>query len=350
MPRNKKHLVNLVIKENNNFRNKNCSNQNTPYKSSVEDENIKIQVENFVAQVDLEKFWNWCHLNHEKPILPNRSGENCPRAANSFFQFKRFVARYTKEHKIRGHNNQTILSKSQSMLWSKISEEQRQFFKNLYEEALKFQKENYPEYAFHPKRQKSELKIKSMGKKSKDAVVEKNEYEQMFDLAPANRNNNLGAAHINKEEANILPNTNSYDFSDVNTAGPNSVLLDNGIPSISVVYVPMENESFTFSGASSPFTFNEISSPSPFASQFVYNDISSPSGSSFAFNDVSSPSSSSFAFTDVSSPSNSTSTTSTPIFSSPSPQMDGNSSGTSTISTPIFHSPNCNYFSDDQGN
>ncbi|RHZ54987.1 hypothetical protein Glove_421g120 [Diversispora epigaea] len=60
------------------------------------------------------------------------------------------------------------------------------------DEALEFQRKNYPEYAFHPKRQKSELKIKPMSKKS-DAVVE-NGYEQTL-----NRNNNLGA-DINKED------------------------------------------------------------------------------------------------------------------------------------------------------
>ncbi|RHZ83667.1 hypothetical protein Glove_89g120 [Diversispora epigaea] len=56
-----------------------------------------------------------------------RSGENCT-IPNSFFQFKRFVIRYAKEYNIDGHSNQTILSKSQSKLWLKNSDEQKNFF------------------------------------------------------------------------------------------------------------------------------------------------------------------------------------------------------------------------------
>ncbi|RHZ54333.1 hypothetical protein Glove_428g28 [Diversispora epigaea] len=300
----------LVIKENNlnNFGNKNCSNRNSPKSSSVEDENIKIEVDNFVSQVNLEEFWIWCQENPDSPILPNGSGEktNIPRVSNSFFQFKRFVARYTKDRKIIGHNNQTVLSKSQSVLWKTISNEQKQFFNNLYQEALKFQKENYPDYAFHPKRQKSELKIKSMGKKSKVTVVE-NEYEQKCDLV------NLGADHIS-EEANMpsitLPDTTeSFEFVNVDT----TVFLGNEIQNISVpistiprisvdFFVPIENPSFTYE-AQSPFPYEETS-------PFPYEETSP-----FPFNDVSSPSTI--------------------------------SSVTSTISTPVFSSspqPNCNYF------
>ncbi|CAG8519388.1 1761_t:CDS:2 [Diversispora eburnea] len=44
------------------------------------------------------------------------------------FVAQRFIAHYSKEHKIIGHNNQTILSRSQSILWRMISGEQKQFF------------------------------------------------------------------------------------------------------------------------------------------------------------------------------------------------------------------------------
>ncbi|RHZ45725.1 hypothetical protein Glove_658g29 [Diversispora epigaea] len=159
------------------------------------DDYLKSEVDNFVTQVNLEHFWNWCLLNRESPILPKpRENGNIPRVANPYFQFKRFVARYALEHEINGYNNQIVLSKSQSILWRMISNEQRIFFKNLYSEALEFVRKNYPDYTFHPRKQKSEPKIKPMGKKSKVAVVE-NRYEQIFN---ANRNDNLGVAHINK--------------------------------------------------------------------------------------------------------------------------------------------------------
>ncbi|CAG8690817.1 10799_t:CDS:1 [Acaulospora morrowiae] len=139
------------------------TNRSALTNTSVEmDEKFDLKVEKFVSQIPLDELCN--PENNYQPVLPKKSGKNCDvaRAANSFFQFKPVVTQYAIKHKIKGYNDQSILSKAQSRLWKKLSVAQKEPFKRLYEEAVEYQKKNFPDYKFKPQRQKSDLKIKKM--------------------------------------------------------------------------------------------------------------------------------------------------------------------------------------------
>ncbi|CAG8474949.1 8824_t:CDS:1 [Gigaspora margarita] len=182
--------------------------------------NVEQMVEEFVKQVDLEQL---CSIDGITPLLAERSGKNNPvsRPSNCFFQFKRIVSQYATQRCIPGYNDQNILSKAQSKLWSMTSNEQKAPFKKLAEDAKIKHKEMYPDYEFHPHRDKSVLKIKMNHggqQKKKKNPVEK----------PDQRNKNL-LIHQDSTISSPDSNEGEFDFVDIqeDVYGQTNALFDN---------------------------------------------------------------------------------------------------------------------------
>ncbi|CAH1760248.1 14517_t:CDS:2 [Entrophospora sp. SA101] len=106
-----------------------------------------------------------CVAKGHHPILPSKKNNTVGRVSNCFFQFKSVFNRFATSKSIPGHNNQTVLSKSQSMLWRQFSANEKEPFIQLYKIAQQLFNEKFPTYKYQPKRDKSILKVRSMGHK-----------------------------------------------------------------------------------------------------------------------------------------------------------------------------------------
>ncbi|CAG8468367.1 576_t:CDS:1 [Scutellospora calospora] len=176
-------------------RNKLCSKRSSSKNSSTID--ISQKVDEFVKQVDLEDLCSSSVI-----VLPG-TGKNNPvaRPSNCFFQFKRAVTNYAMKKVIQGRNDQNILSKAQSKLWKMITPVQKDYFRKLAEEALKIHKEKFPDYEFHPQRDKSVLKIKSMNGGGQQTKKKKNPVEKPDNLAFNQDSNNNNLNPVSNEGA-----------------------------------------------------------------------------------------------------------------------------------------------------
>nr|CAG8590151.1 11641_t:CDS:1 [Entrophospora candida] len=106
-----------------------------------------------------------CVAKDHHPILPSKKNNTVGRVSNCFFQFKSVFNRFATSRSIPGYNNQTVLSKSQSMLWKQFSANEKEPFINLYNTAQQLFNEEFPTYKYQPKRDKSILKVRSMSHK-----------------------------------------------------------------------------------------------------------------------------------------------------------------------------------------
>ncbi|CAG8504276.1 7353_t:CDS:1 [Cetraspora pellucida] len=207
------------------------------------DTNIEQKVDEFVKQVDLVQLYSL--TEGIEPVLAKTSGKNSPvsRPSNCFFQFKKVVSKYAAEKLIPGHNDQNILSKAQSRLWASLSNDQKRPFKKLAEEAVRAHKEMYPDYEFHPHRDKSVLKIKISGSNGGQSRKKKNPSEK-----PDQKNQNLVFNQDSTSNLNLESNRGDFD---IVTNLAEDVSRQNAYNNNSTIALPIIDESNSCMGSQS---------------------------------------------------------------------------------------------------
>ncbi|CAG8632737.1 13314_t:CDS:1 [Cetraspora pellucida] len=170
-------------------------------RSRLSKSSIEQKVDKFINNVDLAVL---CSPDNDfmSVCLP------VSRPANCFLQFKRVVAKYAAKHKIPGYNDQYILSKGQSKLWKMLSKEQKEIFKQLAYSAFKLHKDKYPDFEFHPHRDKSVLKIRftnaGQSKRKKTPVQKPDQNHNTFIITPEQSNVEASDCEaISEEDVNL---------------------------------------------------------------------------------------------------------------------------------------------------